>query len=193
MIGSVASSPLQPELKGPVLCTVGREDRLNELEFYFPLNRLTPQGLTEMFASCDMARYADFSGRIGRLNFQPVCGFMKGFMDLVFRHEERFYLIDWKSNFLGPAADDYGPETLAKTMEDEYYILQYHLYALAVDRYLKMRLPKYDYDAHFGGVFYIFLRGVDPSTGKDTGIYRDRPAKETIEYLGEKLIAQWND
>jgi exodeoxyribonuclease V beta subunit len=115
---------------------------------------------------------------------------MKGFMDLVFRHEGRFYLIDWKSNFLGPSVDDYKPEALAKTMEEEFYILQYHLYVLAVHRYLRMRLPGYDYDTHFGGVFYMFLRGVDPSNAADTGIYRDRPAKETIDYLGDALIAK---
>jgi exodeoxyribonuclease V beta subunit len=114
---------------------------------------------------------------------------MKGFMDLVFRHDGRFYLIDWKSNFLGASLDDYKAGALTKTMEEEFYILQYHLYVVAVDRYLRMRLPGYDYDTHFGGVFYIFLRGVDPAAGKDTGIYRDRPEKKTIEFLCDKLIA----
>jgi exodeoxyribonuclease V beta subunit len=136
-----------------------------------------------------MSPYPNFPGKIGRLNFQPVRGFMKGFMDLVFRHDERFYLIDWKSNFLGPSLDDYKPEALVKTMEEDFYILQYHLYVLAVHRYLRMRLPGYGYDTHFGGVFYIFLRGVDPSNATDTGIFRDRPAKETIDYLGDTLIA----
>jgi exodeoxyribonuclease V beta subunit len=190
MIERIAFSPLQTGLGSPVLSSVGKENRINELEFYFPLKRLTPHILTQIFSACDMTHRPDFPGKIGRLHFQPVRGFMKGFMDLVFRHEELFYLIDWKSNFLGSTADDYRPEVLVKTMEEEFYILQYHLYVLAVDRYLKMRLPKYDYDLHFGGVFYIFLRGVDPSTGQETGIYRNRPAKETIEYLGAKLIDQ---
>jgi exodeoxyribonuclease V beta subunit len=190
MIGRVVSSPLQPGLKSPALSTVGKEDRLNELEFYFPLNRLTPDTLKKTFTECGMSPYPNFPGKIGRLNFQPVRGFMKGFMDLVFRHDERFYLIDWKSNFLGPSLDDYKPEALVKTMEEEFYILQYHLYVLAVHRYLRMRLPGYGYDTHFGGVFYIFLRGLDPSNVTDTGIFRDRPAKETIDYLGDTLIAK---
>ena len=190
MIDRVVSSPLQTGSEGPALSFVGNDDRLNELEFYFPLNRLTPNTLTNIFRECAMSHYTAFSGKIGRLNFQPVRGFMKGFMDLVFRHNGCFYLIDWKSNFLGPSVDDYRPEALASTMEEEFYILQYHLYVVAIDRYLKVRLPEYNYDTHFGGVFYIFLRGVDPSIGKDTGIYRDRPAKETIEYLGDRLIAK---
>jgi exodeoxyribonuclease V beta subunit len=190
MIGRVASSPLQPGLKGPALSSIGKEDRLNELEFYFPLNRLTPDTLKKTFSQCGMSPYPAFPTKIGRLNFQPVRGFMKGFMDLVFRHDGRFYLIDWKSNFLGPSVDDYKPEALTKIMEEEFYILQYHLYVLAVDRYLRMRLPGYDYNTHFGGVFYMFLRGVDPSNVTDTGIYRDRPTKETIDYLGDALIAK---
>jgi len=189
MIGCVVSSPLQPGLKSPALSTVGKKDRLNELEFYFPLNRLTPDTLKKIFSQCGMSPYPASPTKIGRLNFQPVRGFMKGFMDLVFRQDGRFYLIDWKSNFLGPSVADYKAEALAKTMEEEFYILQYHLYVLAVHRYLRMRLPEYDYDTHFGGVFYIFLRGVDPSTGTDTGIYRDRPTKETIDYLSDTLIA----
>ena len=189
MIGRVVSSPLQPGLKGPALSAVGKDDRLNELEFYFPLNRLTPDMLKKIFMDCGISPYPNFPVKIGRLNFQPVRGFMKGFMDLVFRHEGRFYLIDWKSNFLGPTVDDYKPEALTKIMEAEFYILQYHLYVLAVHRYLRIRLPGYDYDAHFGGVFYIFLRGVDPSNTSDTGIFRDRPTKETIDCLGDTLIA----
>jgi exodeoxyribonuclease V beta subunit len=189
MIGRVVSSSLQPGLHAPALSAVGKDDRLNELEFYFPLNRLTPDMLKKIFSQCGMSPYPAFPTKIGRLNFQPVRGFMKGFMDLVFRHEGRFYLIDWKSNFLGPSIDDYKPEALAKIMEEEFYILQYHIYVLAVHRYLGMRLPGYDYGTHFGGVFYMFLRGVDPSNALDTGIFRDRPTKETIDYLNEALIA----
>jgi exodeoxyribonuclease V beta subunit len=155
MIDRVASSPLQTGSNAPALSAVVKVDRLNELEFYFPLNRLTPDTLRKIFNQCGMAHYRVFSGKIGRLNFQPVRGFMKGFMDLVFRHDGRFYLIDWKSNFLGASLDDYKAGALTKTMEEEFYILQYHLYVVAVDRYLRMRLPGYDYDTHFGGVFYI--------------------------------------
>jgi len=74
-------------------------------------------------------------------------------------------------------------------MQEEFYILQYHLYVLALHQYMKMRIPHYDYEEHFGGVYYIFFRGVDPATGSDTGIFRDRPARESIEFLGRSLLA----
>ena len=76
---------------------------------------------------------------------------MKGYIDLVFEHAGRFYLIDWKSNHLGFADKDYSPEKLASVMSNNYYILQYHIYTLALHRYLTMRLPSYDYQRHFGG------------------------------------------
>ena len=113
---------------------------------------------------------------------------MKGFMDLVFQWHDRFYLVDWKSNFLGDRIEDYGQESLELAMKKEFYVLQYHIYTLALDQYLNLRLPNYSYEKHFGGVFYIFLRGVDPKSGPDYGIYRGLPSPELIEVLRKELI-----
>jgi exodeoxyribonuclease V beta subunit len=74
-------------------------------------------------------------------------------------------------------------------MNEAYYILQYCLYTLAFNRYLKMRDPTYSYNTHFGGVFYIFIRGVDPAKGPAYGIYHDRPDAGLIEALDQALIA----
>lgn len=189
MVGNVVDMPLHPAINGLKLSAISKEDRLSELEFYFPLNRLTPDTLRNIFSESDISSPSEFPERIGRLNFQPVTGFMKGFIDLVFRYNERFYLVDWKSNFLGASVEDYGTESLAEVMRDDLYLLQYHLYVIALHQYLKTRLFDYDYEKHFGGVFYIFLRGVNPETGFNTGIYRDRPAKGTIESLCNDLIA----
>ena len=114
---------------------------------------------------------------------------MKGFMDLVFLYEGRFFLIDWKSNFLGASIEDYRTEALSEVMREELYLLQYHLYVVALHQYLKTRLTDYDYKTHFGGVMYIFLRGVNTAAGPHAGIYRDRPAKKAVEFLCKKLIA----
>jgi exodeoxyribonuclease V beta subunit len=115
---------------------------------------------------------------------------MRGFIDLVFEHGGRYYLIDWKSNHLGSRPEDYGQEALGAAMRDDLYILQYHLYAVALHEYLKNRVKDYDYDRHFGGTFYVFLRGVDPAMGPDYGIFRDRPARGLIEALSEGLVAR---
>lgn len=115
---------------------------------------------------------------------------MKGFIDLVFEHGGRFYLVDWKSNHLGARAEDYGAEALAAVMGEDLYVLQYHLYAVALHEYLKGRVRGYDYDRHFGGVFYVFLRGVDPALGPGFGIFRDRPDRRLVETLAEGLVAR---
>ena len=110
--------------------------------------------------------------------------FMKGFIDLVFEHGGRFYLVDWKSNHLGARAENYGADALAAVMGEDLYVLQYHLYAVALHEYLKGRLRDYDYDRHFGGVFYVFLRGVD---GGATGVFSARPTAPEIASLREVL------
>ena len=114
---------------------------------------------------------------------------MKGFIDLVFRHENRFYIVDWKSNLLGETTAHYSSDALKRVMHTQYYVLQYHLYVLALHRYLKMRIRDYRYETHFGGVFYLFLRGIDPKKGPEYGVFRDRPESGLIDALDENLIA----
>jgi exodeoxyribonuclease V beta subunit len=113
---------------------------------------------------------------------------MKGFMDMVFRHEDHYYLVDWKSNFLGPSVEDYNPEAMALAMIQNFYTFQYMIYTLALNRYLRLRDRNYDYEKHFGGVLYVFLRGVDPAKGSQFGIYRDKPPGEVIENLSEAMM-----
>jgi exodeoxyribonuclease V beta subunit len=189
MIGTLVNTPLHPSITGLRLSAISEEYRLSELEFYFPLNRLTPDILRNIFIGSGISSPSVFPERIGRLNFQPVRGFMKGFMDLVFRFDGRFFLVDWKSNFLGASIEDYGTAALVEVMRDDLYFLQYHLYVVALHQYLKTRLSDYDYETDFGGVFYIFLRGVNPENETNAGIYRDRPAKNAIESLCRYLIA----
>jgi exodeoxyribonuclease V beta subunit len=76
---------------------------------------------------------------------------------------------------------------MQRAMLKHNYYLQYHLYTLAADRFLERRLPGYSYETHFGGVIYIFLRGIDPSDSL-RAIFRDRPVLKTVEGL-RKLVA----
>jgi exodeoxyribonuclease V beta subunit len=112
-------------------------------------------------------------------------GLMKGFIDLTFEYHGKIYLLDYKSNHLGNTFDDYQTETLAESIHEHHYDLQYHLYTLALHRYLKVRMgADYDYEKHFGGAFYLFLRGIQPGE-ENTGIYFDRPGQETIQSLDQ--------
>lgn len=192
-VGAMARNVLDAPLddgRGPLrLSRIPREDRLAELEFYFPLRRLTTERLRKVLETAAGIEFPQgLQGTLERLDFAPAEGYMKGFMDLVFRREDRFYLVDWKSNHLGDAPDDYAPPALAAAMEAHGYILQYTLYTLALDRYLKNRLPGYSYEKNFGGVFYIFMRGVDAESGLGYGIYRDRPSVGLVELLGREMM-----
>ncbi|MGE4297921.1 MAG: exodeoxyribonuclease V subunit beta [Desulfovibrionaceae bacterium] len=172
---------------GVRLAQVAAPDRLVELEFHFPLRRVTPAALAAFYADRATAVPPAFPERMERLDFRPHAGFLKGFVDLVFRSGDRFHLVDWKSNHLGDAATDYGPDALDKAMADHCYVLQAHLYLVALDRYLALRLPGYDYDRHMGGAAYIFLRGVTPEA-PDCGIWRHCPDAAFVRDLGALLL-----
>lgn len=113
-------------------------------------------------------------------------GMLKGFIDLVAEKDGRYYVIDWKSNYLGASDEDYSQEAMQKAIIEHRYDLQYVLYILALHRQLTARLPNYDYDQHVGGAVYVFLRGwQNPAT---QGLFHDKPPRELIEAL-DKLFS----
>jgi exodeoxyribonuclease V beta subunit len=188
MVQRVLSVPLQGKDERFSLNTVGWADRVNELEFYFRLRSLDGTTLGQLLEQEGIP--SDNPSRIGRLDFAPVRGFVRGFIDLVFRFGDRFYLVDWKSNFLGANIEKYDQANLTRAMTEGYYILQYHLYTLALNQYLRLRVPDYEYERNFGAVFYIFLRGVDPEHGSQYGVYRARPDGAWIVEMTEKLMGK---
>lgn len=190
MLGRVLNAALDPDLPDLRLCRVRNEDRLNELEFYFPLKRVPAKRLQGILAGFGVEDGIppDFAGRLGELVFSPTRGYMRGYIDLLFQHNGRSFLVDWKSHDLGSSVEDYGPRSLARAMKEGYYTLQALIYAVAVHQYLKLRLRGYRYDTHFGGILYIFVRGVDPARGPDYGISRTRPSEALIERLSAELI-----
>ncbi len=159
--------------------------RLVELEFHFPLAGLDRRRL----AACLVEHgYPDpFEppppGGAGEASPPPIHGYLRGFVDLVVEHEERWYVLDYKSNWLGPAPADYGPEALGAAMRAGGYTLQYLIYLTALHRYLGSRLPGYEIERHLGGAFYLFVRGIDPEAGMDRGVHYDRPPAACIHAL----------
>jgi len=189
MIKKVLTAPLHLGTTSLTLSDVQCKDRINEMAFYFPLKTLTPRKLKKIFeAHGNIDVCADFPEQIGRLSFPLSKGFIKGYVDLILHHKGRYILLDWKSNFLGPHLEDYNKTALNQSMSNAYYILQYHLYVLALHQYLRMRVPGYCYETDFGGVFYFFIRGIDPVQGPGCGIYQDLPSPDIINALGKALI-----
>jgi len=191
VVSQVRSVPMTTADGRMTLSEISRDDRLNELEFYFPLGEITPEKLRRIFAQyAETIPQADFPERIGRLRFSPASGFMRGFIDMVFRHGNRYYLVDWKSNYLGSGIEDYHTDALSVPMREHYYTFQSYIYTVALHRYLQARLPGYDYDRNFGGLYYLFLRGVDAARGEKYGVYRDRPMKELVDDLCRILAGE---
>jgi exodeoxyribonuclease V beta subunit len=139
------------------------------MAFYFPVADLKVNSLQRALASY-LGSDSALSEVIKRLKFYALTGFMKGFIDLVFEHDGKFYVIDYKSNYLGSSAADYQQSQLEQAMLAHDYPLQYLIYTLALHRYLQLRLPDYDPHQHLGGVKYLFLRGMK-AEWQQAGIY----------------------
>ncbi len=159
-----------------------------ELEFFLPVAQLSPERLRRVFDGLLSAeQHGHFGELLASLQFQQSRVMLHGFMDLVFQHDGRYYIIDWKSNHLGFSGSDYAHNGMTRSMAEHSYILQYHHYTLALDRHLRLHLPSYSYEAHFGGAIYIYLRGIQ-AENPDQGIYRDRPSAEFIERANRLLL-----
>ena len=184
MVQTALTSPLGPD--GVRLSTVGAESCARELDFVFACKHFRTAEFRALLIDPASGLHASFAGASASLRDRDIQGFMIGTIDLLFRHGERFYIIDYKSNNLGGDAGLYAPASLAAAMAREHYYLQYLIYTVAVHRYLRTRLPGYTYDTHFGGVMYLFLRGM--TAGTQQGVFFDRPTGSLINALEARLF-----
>lgn len=180
MMGDVLGTPLAD---GIVLSSVGMEKRLTELPFCLSEASVCAHRLNALFKR--------FSYPVPQLVFDDMNAFLNGFIDLVFEHEGRFYILDWKSNALGDRPEDYGAAPVETAMAEHGYHWQYLLYTVALHRFLSRRVPDYDYDRHVGGALYLFIRGVRPDWRKDdgtpSGVFFDKPDRAVIESIDTLL------
>ena len=192
MIGHTLSVPLRISESEPTfrLHDIARENRLAEMEFNFSLQNQTECTVGELAELLRQhwqtpARDEHFIDALAQRSMRIPLGFMTGFMDLVFQHDNRFYLLDWKSNQLTRRAEGFDQAGLAAEMRAHSYYLQYLIYSVALHGFLAGRLSGYDYETHFGGIFYLFLRGVDGQTAR--GVFTDRPSAQLIHAFSEFL------
>ncbi len=153
-----------------------------EMEFWFATRNVDSQRL-------DAAVIRHTLGGVARPTLQAnlLNGMLKGFIDLVFEHEGRYYVADYKSNWLGADDEAYTQEALREALLEHRYDLQYALYLFALHRLLQARLPDYDYDRHIGGAMYLFLRGSSSAT---QGMYLERPPKALMDELDRLFRAE---
>jgi len=171
MIGSTLNVRLPEGLK---LAELPRSERRDELEFHLAMRDVPIGALFDL-----LHRHGLLRGRSGFGSRDRLEGLLTGFIDLVYRHEGRVYLVDYKSNQLA----DYASAALAEAMSAREYDLQYVIYTLALHRWLRFRHADYDYDRDFGGVRYLFCRGLDRASESSPGIYATRPSRELIDQL----------
>ncbi len=175
MISRMLKNVVSTQLPGDIaLKDVPFGRRLSEFEFTYPVRHLDHEALNALLA------------RHGRsvpvLTFTALEGYLRGFIDLVFEYGGKWYVVDWKSNKLGAGAADYARERLNEEMFKHAYELQGLIYLTALHRYLKDRIPAYDYNIHIGGIFYLFVRGVK-SAWPFAGIWCDLPEAALIESM----------
>jgi len=148
-----------------------------ELEFWFATHETDVVRLDETVRRYTLGGMARPAMSGGQLN-----GMLKGFIDLVFEHQGRYYVADYKSNWLGPDERAYDAEAMRAAVAGKRYDMQYAIYLFALHRLLRARLPDYDYERHVGGAVYGFLRGMRADS---SGIHCERPPVQLIHALEE--------
>ncbi|MGE5357188.1 MAG: UvrD-helicase domain-containing protein [Deltaproteobacteria bacterium] len=146
--------------------------RISEMEFYFSIDRFHTSGLQKILPG-------------NGVSYSELEGVMHGFIDLVFEHNYKYYILDWKTNHLGYEIADYSFDALTDEIKKNNYELQYLIYSIALIRYLRSVRSDFDYNRDFGGVIYLFVRGM--RKGKNTGIYFNKPDESLLIEL-EKMI-----
>ncbi|WP_415753852.1 exodeoxyribonuclease V subunit beta [Pseudomonas leptonychotis] len=169
--------------QGLTLSGLNPARRLPELGFTFPVAGLDMQRLRAILSDPAHGLPVPMRDAAARLEFDSLKGFLKGFIDLTFEHDGRWYIADYKSNWLGPDASYYGGDRLLQALAAEHYYLQYLIYLVALRRFLRQRLDDFHSD-QLGGAYYLFLRGV-PSAG----VYFSRPADGLLDAL-DTLFAE---
>lgn len=162
------------------LSDLGKGQARAEMEFMFAVHGVETLGIDRLVTTHVLPE-------ILRPVLSPnlLNGMVKGFIDLILYFNQKYYILDYKSNHLGDDGSSYEASAMNQAMVGHRYDLQYVLYTLALHRLLKARKPDYDYDRDVGGAVYLFLRGVSP---KGQGVYFDRPSRDLIETL-DKLFS----
>jgi exodeoxyribonuclease V beta subunit len=162
----------------PALCLADLPavDLRAEMAFHFPLERAS---MTRLRAACAQHGEPD----LVPTSTQSLSGLMTGKIDLIFHHDGRYHLLDYKGNHLGDTLADYTGARLQEKMQDNHYRFQALLYCVALDRYLRQRLgAAYRRGAHLGECFYLFIRAA--GLGMGAGVWRHRFPDALLDEVG---------
>lgn len=182
-LATVAATPLFDADGAPRLADLDAHRQLRELEFTMHATRPELRALAELLrehgAPESVPTYHERLRELGPSVLQP---FLRGYIDLVFEWDTRWYVVDYKSNTL-PAYDG---DNVLEAVERQHYLLQAQLYTAAANRYLRQRVEGYDPDTHWGGALFLFLRGMDPGN-VGQGIFFDRQTGPLLQAVDQWL------
>jgi len=174
LLQKVVQTPLSASTAASFcLADLEQAETIREMPFYLRLQPGSTEQINGILAG---------SPTVTPVTPKSINGYLTGFVDLICCYQGRFYIMDYKSNWLGNHLPDYGPEALEQAMREHNYGLQYWLYTLVLHRYLEKALAEYDYTLHFGGVMYLFVRGMEPTVA-GSGVYFDLPDRQTLDRL----------
>ena len=176
------------------LSQLTQQDTLRETEFYYPMRSASSSALTKLLtehrnnlAVTNKGNKSDQTSQQHRVHlpsYQQLKGMMHGFIDLIFQSDGKYYVCDYKSSHLGDNYSDYNDVAMRKNIEKNHYDLQYLIYALALHRHLKYALADYDPEQHFGGIYYLYLRGMtDQNDHQGCGVYHRQITLEELAQL----------
>ncbi len=173
LLQAVVATPLSGTNVDFCLMNLAESQCLKEMPFYLSMQTMDAAQINHILRDTPAFQ---------PLTSKQMCGYLTGFIDLICAISDsgtnRYYVMDYKTNGL----QDYSPDSLTHAMREHNYGLQYWIYTVVLHRYLQMRLPDYDYETHFGGVRYLFVRGMQPDQPM-SGVYQDRPDLERVEAL----------
>lgn len=181
MLELVVTTPLTAESYS--LALLDNELCLKEMGFYFHLSRLATDRINDLLAE---------EPTFVRLAHKVMRGYLTGFVDLICAYDGKYYILDYKTNYLGELMGDYAPGQLVAAMQSHNYGLQYWIYTLVLHRHLQNSVPDYSYAHHFGGVRYLFVRGMDPGI-PGSGVYAALPEYDKVLQLDLALGGDGGD
>jgi exodeoxyribonuclease V beta subunit len=153
------SAVVQTRMPGPDIALMQLTSILPEMEFWLPAENIAAAQIDEL---CRVHLLPGVERPL--LAERQLHGMLMGFIDLVFEHQGKYWILDYKSNHLGDDDAAYNEDALASAMAKHRYDVQAAIYMLALHRLLRVRLGiNYYPEQHLGGAVYLFLRGVNGS------------------------------
>lgn len=143
--------------KNICLSNITENEYKKEITFHIKIKKY----ITKKLFNKIIQNYDCISAQAPLISFNKLSGILTGAIDMIFCWKNKYYIIDYKSNWLGENKNSYSNKKIINIIINNRYDIQYQIYSLALHKYLKMKIKNYKFKKNFGGVFYLFIRGIN--------------------------------